>query len=59
MRRYKRAILRHRAEKLGVKASRYVREAWDKLQRKAVGTQRGVNVAHGTKPKRLWRSRVA
>lgn len=54
MRRYKRAILRARAEKLGVKASRYVRETWDKLQRKAVGTQRGVNVMHGTRPKSKW-----
>lgn len=54
MRRYKRAILRKQAEKLGVKASRYVREAWDKIQRKAVGAQRGVNVMHGTKPKYKW-----
>ena len=60
MRRYKRAILRHRAEKRGAKASRYVREAWDRLQRKKLGdAERLHNVAHGTKPKRLWRSRVA
>ncbi len=54
MRRYKRAILRARAEKLGVKPSRYVRETWDKLQRKAVGTQRGRNVLHGSSPKSKW-----
>lgn len=54
MRRYKRAILRHRGEKLGVKASRYVRDMWDKLQRKAVGAQRGRNVMHGTRPKSKW-----
>jgi len=54
VRRYKRAILRARAEKLGVKASRYVREAWDKLQRKALGTQRGRNVLHGTRHKSKW-----
>lgn len=54
MRRYKRAILRARAEKLGVKPSSYVREAWDRLQSKAVGAQRGVNVMHGTRRKSKW-----
>lgn len=54
MRRYKRAILRARAKRLGVKASRYVRETWDRLQRKALGAQRGVNVMHGTRLKNKW-----
>ncbi len=51
----KRGILRHRAEKLGVKPSRYVRHAWDKIQTHEVGAhQRAVNVMHGTKTKRQW-----
>lgn len=54
MRRYKRAILRARAKRRGVKASRYVREAWDRLQRKALGVQRGRNVLHGTRTKSKW-----
>jgi hypothetical protein len=55
VRKYKRAILRHLAEKRGVKASKFVYFAWDKLQRKAVGeSKRYMNVRHGTKPKRLW-----
>ena len=60
MRKHQREILRRQAERKGVKASRYVREAWDRLQHKKLGdAERLHNVAHGTKPKRLWRSRVA
>lgn len=55
MRKYKRAILRHLAEKRGVKASKFVYFEWDRLQRKAVGAAtRNLNVLHGTKPKSLW-----
>lgn len=60
MRKHQREILRRQAERKGVKASRFVHEKWDKLQRKKLGVSaRRHNIAHGTKPKRLWRSRIA
>lgn len=60
MRKHQREILRRQAERKGVKASRYVREEWDKIQRKKLGASARLrNIAHGTKPKRLWRSRIA
>ncbi len=56
MRKMKRSILRHRAEKLGVKPSLYVSRVWDRLQtRKVGGHVRALNRLHGTKPKRRWR----
>lgn len=55
MRRFKRAILRARGERLGVKESRYVREAWDRYQRIRYGAGlRAAFVHRGTKPKRRW-----
>ena len=57
MRRLKRAILRHRAEKKGVKPSRYVFTMWDRIQRKKVGPrERARNRRRGTKTKRQWRA---
>lgn len=57
MRRLKRAILRHRAEKKGVKPSRYVFNAWDRIQTKKVGAhERARNRLRGTKTKRQWRA---
>lgn len=57
MRRLKRSILRHRAEKRGIKPSLYVMEAWKKIQKRKVGAhQRAVNVMHGTKTKRQWKA---
>lgn len=56
MRKMKRSILRHRAEKLGVKPSLYVLRAWERLQKRKVGAAaREVNKHHGTKPKKRWR----
>lgn len=55
MRKMKRSILRHRAEKLGVKPSLYVSRVWDRLQtRKVGGHVRALNRLHGTKPKKHW-----
>lgn len=55
MRRLKRAILRHRGEKLGVKPSRYVSRMWDRLQTRRVGPHvRALNRRHGTKTKKQW-----
>ncbi len=57
MRRMKRSILRHRAEKKGVKPSRYVMTMWDKLQKRKVGAaRRRANKAHGALPKRKWKN---
>lgn len=59
MRKHMREILRRRAEKLGVKASRYVAQKWNEHEVKKLGEpQRRANKAHGTKPKRLWGSRT-
>lgn len=59
MRKHMREILRRRAEKLGVKASRYVAEEWNKHQVRKLGReQRAVNVMRGTKPRRLWPGRT-
>ena len=58
MRKHMREILRRRAERLGVKASRYVAAKWNEHQVRKLGReQRAVNVMRGTKPKRLWPGR--
>ena len=57
MRRLKRSILRHRAEKKGVKPSLYVFRMWDRIQTRKVGPHvRAVNRMHGTKTKRQWKA---
>ena len=60
MRKYMREILRRRAERIGVKPSRYVATQWNRYEARKLGEkQRRANVAHGTKPKRLWAGRHA
>ena len=57
MRRLKRSILRHRAERRGVKPSRYVHDVWDRIQIRKVGANlRAHNKQYGTKPKRRRRA---
>ena len=52
--------LRCAAQKANVKPSKYVAYAWDDIQTRKYGeTRRAINKAKGTKPKRLWRSRIA
>lgn len=59
MRKYMREILRRRGEKLGVKPSRYVATQWNRYEARKLGeAKRRANKAHGTKPKRLWKSRI-
>ena len=59
MRKYMREILRREAERLGVKASRYVATKWNEHQVRKLGReQRAVNVMRGTKPRRRWPGRV-
>lgn len=59
MRKYMREILRRRGERKGLKPSRYVAQMWNRYQARKLGeAQRRANVAHGTKPKRLWRHRA-
>ena len=54
-----REILRRRAERLGVKASRHVAAKWNEHQVRKLGReQRAVNIMRGTKPKRLWAGRT-
>lgn len=60
MRKHMREILRRKAERLGVKASRYVAAKWNEYEVRKLGEkQRRANVAHGTKPKRLRAGRHA
>lgn len=59
MRKHMREILRRRAERLGVKASRYVAAKWNEHQVRKLGRdQRALNVRRGTKPRRLWPGRT-
>ena len=55
-RKFIRNTMRHAAEKKGVKASKWVRNEWDRYQRKKVGgKKRAINKAKGTLPRRKWR----
>lgn len=55
MRRLKRAILRHQAERKGVKPSAYVWARWRKIQKKRYGEKQASNfLARGTRRKRNW-----
>lgn len=60
MRKYHRAILRARAEKLKVSPSKYVREEWTKYlltfrNPKTVA----IDKAHGTRKKKNWKEHVS
>lgn len=51
---------RREAELRGVNASRYVARMFDRYQIKKYGdTVRTINQAKGTKPRRVWRERIA
>ena len=57
MRKYKRYAMRRYAERKGIKASRYVRDAWEHYQIKRVGRAvRAFNWWRSTRPKRNWRA---
>ena len=59
MRKYKREMLRREAERNNFSPSKYVRFAWDTLQKKLVGENiRQRNQARGTHKKRTWRARI-
>lgn len=59
MRKHMREILRRKAERLGVKASRYVAAKWNEYEVRKLGReQRAVNIQRGTKPRRLWPGRT-
>lgn len=54
-----REILRRKAERLGVKASRYVAQMWNRYEVRKLGEARRLaNQAHGTRPKRRWAGRI-
>ena len=57
MRKYIRAMLRGKAEKIGAKPSKYVNREFDRMQVKKYGVEkREINKARGTAPKRRWRA---
>lgn len=63
-RKIKRNGMRKIAELRGFKPSKYVHDTWEKLQISLLGggekgiKKRLINQAKGTKPKRLWRTRI-
>ena len=59
MRKYIRHALRIRAEREGVKPSKYVAAAWDRLSVKKYGDKRRrIHQATGTHKRRVWKSRI-
>ena len=59
MRKYIRKMLRAKAERMGVKASRYVAREFDRRQVKQYGeTRRRIAQAIGTHKRKTWRSRI-
>ena len=59
-RKIERNKLRREAELRGVNASRFVARMFDRYQIKKYGdTVRTINQAKGTKPRRVWRERIA
>lgn len=60
MRKYKRAVLRGRAEKLGAKPSKYVHNQWIKYQMQFRSAKEvAINKARGTKKKENWSERIS
>lgn len=60
MRKYIRAMMRAEAERRSIKASRFIKVAWNKYQIKKIGSfARLVNRAKGTAPKYKWKNRIA
>lgn len=59
-RKCQRYALRVKAERLGVKPSKYVSREFDRARVKKDGkTRRLINQAKGTHPRRTWKSRIA
>lgn len=59
MRKYFRKILRSKAEKEGVKPSKYVHKKFEEMQIKKRGIKRrDINKAKGTHPSRTWKNRI-
>lgn len=60
MRKYIRNALRAEAKRLGVKASTYVAEGYDRYAVNKYGkARRRINQAKGTHRRRTWRMRIA
>ena len=59
MRKYKREMLRREAVKQKISPSKYVRLAWDIMQKKLVGESiRKRNQARGTHKRSTWKARM-
>ena len=59
-RKFIRYALKRKAERMGVKASRYVAGEFDKIQVKKYGrVLRRINQAKGTHKRETWRIRIA
>lgn len=59
MRKHFRNMLRAKADRLGVKASSYVKDKFNAFQIDRVGeTKRIINQAHGTHTRDTWKNRV-
>ena len=59
-RKFIRGAMRAYARKHGIKESKYIRTMFDRLQVNKYGaTRRKINQAKASKPKRVWRMRIA
>lgn len=60
MRKYQRAILRARAEKLKCKPSNYVRQEWTKYLLQFTDAKTvAINKARGTRKKKNWKEHIS
>ena len=59
-RKFIRGAMRAYARKHGIKESKYIRTMFDRLQVNKYGaTRRKINQVKASKPKRVWRMRIA
>ena len=59
MRKYRRMLLRSKANRLQTKASKFVHKMWERYQVKKYGpTTVAINKAKGTHKQRTWRTRI-
>lgn len=59
MRKYRRMLLRSKANRLKAKASKYVQKMWERHQIKKYGATRvAINRAKGTHKKATWPARI-
>lgn len=60
MRKYIRKMMKYAAEHKGVKASKFIKNKFEKMQIKKYGAyRRDLNIQKGTHPRKTWKNRCA